>query len=620
MKAAPRSCKLFRLSAVILLCLLPCLEGRAQIKFVQLTDIHLFETDDGKIQKINQQALGDCVTKINELAAKDKYQFVVVTGDIGVEKLVRSVTVKQRDANSAAIDERLHTSIADGASELARIIKNSKVDLWLFVPGNNDLVDEWPETLGYYHQFVRALEDKVKTTVRVIDLSPRKEDPGSGVYELGEYTFLGLNNASFKNNDDPDRITSRRGSQLDEISLIAARLRASKKPYAYIFYHIPEVPDPFLEFQQEDEGAKKKLEQRKPALTNDLFSKEDLTSSWFVAADVGAAWTNLISDEKVKGLFAGHLHDPHRKYYLDYNSWMGTRLSDFACATLNKLYITPPIAIKRQETATETARGFRVVNLDQSGGIVTAQGTRGTEIFWFKQDNAPKAPALFEQSPQIDARQDVQGCRQGVQPNTDPTPSSSPNPAPSLPWYKDITKFKDLLTAVGILIGGVFAYYKFVKGRVFKSRLELKVSGKVITQKQKRLLVASAQIKNTGLSVVYLNNELIGINLYRSFQLKGTTKEQQPLWKKPVSFPVFQNHGWVEPDETISDEILIELRDDEDVAYRLELFVRSRQPSFREWYESRRKYKGSGGEWNSTSIVEEKKAEQENAEEIKPST
>jgi len=612
MKAAPRSCKLFRLLTVILLCLLPCLEGRAQIKFVQLTDIHLIDKDDGVITGTNKRALEDCVKKINELAANDKYQFVVVTGDIGVEKIVKSITLKPHDTNSAD-DKSIQTRIEERAGDLAAIISESKIETWLFVPGNNDLVDEWPETIGYYHKLVRALADAAKPNVRIVDLSPRANVPGSGVYETGDYTFIGFNNASFKNNDDPDRITLKHGSQLDEISLVSARLRASQRRYAYIFYHIPEVPDPFLEFEKEKEEAKKKLEQRKAALTNDLFSKEDLTSSWFVAADVGAAWTNLISDQKVKGLFAGHLHDPHRKYYLDYNSWLGPRLSDFACATLNKLYITPPIAIKRQEDAQkngqETARGFRVVNLDQSGMVVTAQGARGTQIFWFTQANAPDARAVFEPNAKTDERQDVHGCRQGVRPVENH--SCCPPKGPGLPWYKDISKLKDLITAVGLLLGGIFAYYKFIKGRVFKPRLELKVSGKVITQKQKRLLVASAQIKNNGLSVVYLDDQLTGINLYRSSQLKGTTKEQQPAWLDPVNgFPLFTDHKWVEPDETITDEILIELRDDEDVAYRIKLVVRSRQPSFRERYESRKKHKASGGEWNSTSIVEQK-AEQE---------
>jgi len=109
--------------------------------------------------------------------------------------------------------------------------------------------------------------------------------------------------------------------------------------------------------------------------------------------------------------------------------------------------------------------------------------------------------------------------------------------------------------------------------------------------------------------VVYLDR-LTCINLYRSAQLTTPLQEQQPAWAKPVnSFPVFINHGWVEPDETISDQILIELRNDHDVGYRLELYVRSRQPSFRERFESWRKRKASGGTWSTNSVAEEEKNE-----------
>lgn len=205
-----------------------------------------------------------------------------------------------------------------------------------------------------------------------------------------------------------------------------------------------------------------------------------------------------------------------------------------------------------------------------------------------------------------------------VSPPLPNTPSPTPPTAvkPPLPWYQEVTKLKDLVTALGIFIGGLFAYYKFVKGRVFKSRLELKVSGKIITQGARRILIASAQIKNKGLTQVYLDNTTTCILLYRSARLTSPRKERQPAWGKPVSYPrVFVNHGWVEPDETIYDQILIELLQEEDIAYKLELFVRSRRPLFKDRLKSWRQRRALGGEWSSNSIAEEKLDEEESGTE-----
>jgi hypothetical protein len=604
MGVASEPYKPLRLLAVVLLCLLLSVSVRAQIKFMQLTDPHLFDEGNGGVTKANEIALKECVNEINNLNAGNDYQFVVVTGDIGIEKIVKGQRAERDDArndNPAGANDSLHARIEQRAHELAAIIKKSSVSKWLFLPGNNDLVDEWPETIGYYQWFMHALADAAKPNVEVIDLSPRVDNPTSGFYQWQDYVFLGFNDASFKNNDDPPRVTSRREWQLEEIRRVAERLQASQAHYAYIFYHIPEVPDPFLEFQKEQ--AKEKLSQRVPALSSKAIDEVDLTSSWFVAPDVRAAWMSLISNEKVRGLFAGHLHDPDRKFYLDYHSWMGAQLGRQACATLNKLYISPPIAIKRQETAATTARGFRVVNLDARGAVVTGQGKRGTQIYWFEQDKTPAAAVHFEPSPESDERQDETQCKQ---PPFGDRQQPISTVSPVVPWYRDITKIKDLLTVLGIIVGGLFAYYKFLKGRVFKARLELKVSGKITTSGTKRVLIAAAQLKNTGLAQVYLS-PLTSINLYRSAPLTSPEKERQPAWAEPVnSFPMFVTHTWVEPDETIYDQILIELRDEQDTAYRLELFVRSRWPSLKERFAAWQKHQKLGGEWTSNSIAEEK--------------
>lgn len=59
------------------------------------------------------------------------------------------------------------------------------------------------------------------------------------------------------------------------------------------------------------------------------------------------------------------------------------------------------------------------------------------------------------------------------------------------------------VAALGIIVGGLFAYYKFFKGREFSARVEPKLSaGKVIRREGKIYLQAEASAKNIGLSRV----------------------------------------------------------------------------------------------------------------------
>ena len=79
----------YRLRHLFVLCALIVFfgfESNAQVRFVQITDPHLF--DQGE-EKENKGALAACVSRLNERIAEDgDYQFAVITGDIGIESLV----------------------------------------------------------------------------------------------------------------------------------------------------------------------------------------------------------------------------------------------------------------------------------------------------------------------------------------------------------------------------------------------------------------------------------------------------------------------------------------------------------------------------------------------------
>jgi len=396
-----------RLSLACLIVVFICAAASAQVSFVQITDPHLY--DEGQEAVENKRALIACLTKIDKLIATGaNYKFAVVTGDIGIEKLVEPL-IGQRKGNQEEIDriDRAITLKLTGAAlEVAHIIGQSKVKAWLFLPGNNDLVSEDPNTINYYRDFVVLLRRELPGK-EVIDLCPT-DDQNSGVYTPdNSFVFIGFNNASFKNDNNAAVLipngtntativstanlsdlkklptTPRTDEQLKYVQQVSDRVDRSQTHPAYILYHIPEVDDPH------------------PVLNSDLslLNNRGLTrsdqyalSSWFVDGRVRQRWSEVVAKPNVRGLFAGHFHDWRRDTYQNFR-WMFT--PDYPGGTLSKLYVCPPISIKRQSGQGTQARGFQAISIDGTGkvsvNVFWYDGTSGT----FENQNE-KPPVLGE--------------------------------------------------------------------------------------------------------------------------------------------------------------------------------------------------------------------------------
>ncbi len=124
-------------------------------------------------------------------------------------------------------------------------------------------------------------------------------------------------------------------------------------------------------------------------------------------------------------------------------------------------------------------------------------------------------------------------------------------------FTKIIEALKNIITILGIAIGGLWAYYHFIKGRVFKPRVEGKISGSISQDQEIRYLLATLQIKNVGLSRVILKQQGSAL---RVFSLKKDTYSPEVStveWEKVWIFSVFERHEWIEPGEPIEDQVII---------------------------------------------------------------
>ena len=364
--------------------------------------------DEEKEASDNRAAFAAAVKRINdEMVKDDDYKFVVVTGDIGIENLVSAFVERDGkrerrfEENKEVRDER----IRKGATDLASIMAPSKVKVWLFVPGNNDLFNEEITTLNFYQQFIAELQKAVSPWgISVIDLCmARGNAPASGTatpppapYVEGPYAFIGFNDASFKNNNDLSRVLPTAKPTETPVpgvvSLNADQVRARQEEYvrhvlsdvggragyAYVFYHIPEIDDPYLVSGGSEQRLLDTLLIRQQSL--DFIGKANRYSSWFVAPSVRALWDGVVKDEKVRGLFAGHFHSKDREVYQSYR-WMLS--SEYPSGSLSKLYVCPPLAVKLQASEKTQARGFQEVSINKEGRVLGEGGKAGVRVFWY---------------------------------------------------------------------------------------------------------------------------------------------------------------------------------------------------------------------------------------------
>jgi hypothetical protein len=140
--------------------------------------------------------------------------------------------------------------------------------------------------------------------------------------------------------------------------------------------------------------------------------------------------------------------------------------------------------------------------------------------------------------------------------------------------HLSIEEWSKVIQSAAIVVGGVAAYFKWFKGRLYRPRLELSVSGSIIGQTANHVLV-TARAKNLGLCNVRIKQRGTALRAFSELKL-GSIKESLSVeWKHEATFPVFENHGWIESNEIMEEQLLVNLAGHPAQVYRLELFVAS---------------------------------------------
>ena len=214
--------------------------------------------------------------------------------------------------------------------------------------------------------------------ITVVDLCPAESSnfSQSAIERVKDYAFIGFNDSSFKN-AEPDklcrqdkRISLNAAKQKTYVLQVAQLLKNDNAKYAYIFYHIPEIDDPYLVTLKFNQEPLRTRQANKELIGGSFFD-----SAWYVTKDVRDEWNKVVMNPKVKGLFAGHFHDNKRSSYLGFQ-WL--RTANYAPETLSKLHVSPPLALRIQYDQSERARGYQEVYIDDKGEV-------STRLVWLNQ-------------------------------------------------------------------------------------------------------------------------------------------------------------------------------------------------------------------------------------------
>jgi hypothetical protein len=112
-------------------------------------------------------------------------------------------------------------------------------------------------------------------------------------------------------------------------------------------------------------------------------------------------------------------------------------------------------------------------------------------------------------------------------------------------------------TVIGLVVGGVWVYFKFIKDRVYRPRFDIQLRAGYTKSGDGKTLLCQLSVKNIGTSKIRLVQEGTGVRL--STGELPETAFQEFKWNAQRVYPVFEQHEWFESNETIRHELAVGL-------------------------------------------------------------
>ena len=118
----------------------------------------------------------------------------------------------------------------------------------------------------------------------------------------------------------------------------------------------------------------------------------------------------------------------------------------------------------------------------------------------------------------------------------------------------------NIVTIIAVMVGGLWTYFHYFKGRLYYPRLELKVSGSVHADGSNKYLLTNVHLKNLGNRDFRIQRAGTGLRISslgdREAQVDDLRFAHQ---NKLKTVRIFADHQWIESNESIGDDLLFRL-------------------------------------------------------------
>jgi hypothetical protein len=132
-----------------------------------------------------------------------------------------------------------------------------------------------------------------------------------------------------------------------------------------------------------------------------------------------------------------------------------------------------------------------------------------------------------------------------------------------------------LLSSLGIIAAGIWAYYNYFRGRTYRPRLEPEISTSMMGDRDCCYLMIRVTVKNVGLSRVDIKQAGTVLTVFAGTVPAPLTGPRELEWLEVRFVTVLSKHAWIEPGEEIEDEHFLALPAIPFPAYRLDLRITS---------------------------------------------
>lgn len=337
-----------------------------------ITDPHLFvdvtdgKPDDDKKAKIlaqrplNKAALIDALTFASAVLGREgEPRFVILTGDLDADPCWPLDKPTLAGCLAAPVDDAR-------AKLFAEALATSPIEDIYVVPGNNDIATEsaMPGALSYFAKVLDAVVAHLNTLKSRVRLHPL-----FGCYSGGandscvvdvantDYRVIHFPSYPFKNGTKADETANAtpQSELFDTFDRVLADAAALHKRVILVA-HEPDLDDPYAVAQSRFAGVKRV----RPAVGD----RTSASGVWNLPVDLMNRWRDALASDAVVAVLAGHLHDSHKEIYRQPYAWSS---GDSFRRDIGKLFVTPPLAVKNQDTSPIQARGFSLLHLSDSG-------------------------------------------------------------------------------------------------------------------------------------------------------------------------------------------------------------------------------------------------------------